>query len=447
MDTLTPDETSLSIRSVTTGIVAASLSAVLVAPALVVPAYGRVLITVLLAGCTAAGGRLLAATAVAAGRRDPPAAPPREEWPSVSLVVTAYNEADVLGETIDACTGVDYPADRLEVIVGYESASTDGTAAVAEAAAEADPRVTAVERTAPPGGKASATNDAMAAATGEVVAVLDADQRLEPGAVARAVRWFAGDESVWCVKGRCRGTNPRESLVALVATVERNLVERTEFVARDRLGGFAIFTGGQAFVRRAALDAVGRFDESVLLEDLDMAYRLQRAGGTVRVDPGVVTAERNPVGVSAWWHQRKRWARGGMQVARRYLGTDLLSGPPGIAARVDFAATLGALLTIPLLVLAAPVGALVGWNGYAPPALAGRLWAFVFLAPLAASYATLAVDAREGQRRDAVEYAGPLLLWPYVFVQTQAIVASFLGEFVLRRPTRYVTSASDDTEG
>jgi len=445
MDTLTPDETSLSIRSVTTWVVAALLSAVLVTPGLVVPAYGRVFVTVFLVGCTAAGGRLLVATAVAARERDPPAAPPQEEWPVVSLVVTAYNEADILGATVDACTRVDYPDDRLEVVVGYESASTDGTAAVAEAAAEAHPRVTAVERTAPPGGKASATNSAMTAATGEVVAVLDADQRLERGAVARAVRWFIDNESVWCVKGRCLGTNPGESLVTLLATVERNLIERTEFVARDRLGGFTIFTGGQAFFRTTALERVGQFDESILLEDLDMAYRLQGAGGTVRVDPGVVTGERNPVGVSAWWNQRKRWARGGMQVARRYLGTNLLSGPPRVTARVDLAVTLGALLAIPFLVLAAPLVVLVGWNGYTSPAIAGWLWAFVFLAPLVASYATLAIDARDGYRRDALEYAAPLLLWPYVVVQAQAIMVSFLDEFVLRRPTRYVTSSSDAT--
>lgn len=446
VDTITPDETSLSTRSVVTGVVAASLSAALVAPALVVPAYGRVFVTVLLGVCTAAAGRLLVATAAAAARRDPPAEPSVAEWPSVSLVVTAYNEADVLAATIDACTRVDYPDDRLEVVVGYESASTDGTAAIAEAAAEADPQVTAVERTASPGGKASATNHAMTAATGEIVGVLDADQRLLPDAVTRAVRWFAADESVWCVKGRCLGTNPGESLVALLATVERNLVERTEFVARDRLGGFTIFTGGQAFFRAAALDAVGRFDESILLEDLDMSYRLQRAGGTVRVDPGIVTRERNPAGVSAWWNQRKRWARGGMQVARRYLGTNLLSGPPALTARLDLAATFGALLAIPFLVLGAPLTVLAGWNGYAPPAVAGWLWAFVFLAPFAASYGTLALDARDGYRHDASEYAAPLLLWPYAAVQAQAIVVSFLDEFVLRRPTRYVTSSSDETE-
>nr|WP_240148832.1 glycosyltransferase family 2 protein [Halorubellus sp. JP-L1] len=366
--------------------------------------------------------------------------------PSVSLVVTAYNEADVLADTIAACTRVDYPADRLDVVVGYESASTDGTAAVAEAAADTHESVTAVERLAAPGGKASATNQAMTAATGDVVAVLDADQRLESDAVARAVRWFTADESVWCVKGRCLGTNPSGSLVALLATVERNLVERTEFVARDRLGGFAIFTGGQAFFRAAALDAVGRFDESILLEDLDMAYRLQRAGGRVRVDPAIVTRERNPVGVSAWWNQRKRWARGGMQVARRYLGTTLRSGPPALGARVDFAATLGALLAVPLFVLATPLLVLAPWHGYVPPAVARWLWVAVFLAPIAAAYASLTIDARDGHHRSALEYFAPPLLWPYAAVQSMVIVVAFLDEFVLRRPTRYVTSTVDDSE-
>ena len=463
METLTHDETSLSARSVVTAVVAVLLSAALVVPGLVVPAYARIVTVAFLAVSATAATRFVAAAFVAAPHREPPAEPSPEELPAVSLVVTAYNEADVLPATIDAATRVDYPDDRLQVVVGYESASTDGTAAVAEAAADDDPRVTAVERAAPPGGKASATNHALAAATGDVVGVLDADQRLEPGAVARAIRWFTdesmggegepvGDEgeSVWCVKGRCLGTNAGESLVALCATAERNLVERTEFVARNRLGGFAIFTGGQAFFLADALDAVGEFDESVLLEDLDMAYRLQRAGGAVRVDPGVVTRETNPVGLSAWWNQRKRWARGGMQVARRYLGTGLLSGPPALRARVDFAVTLASLLALPLLVLSAPLAVLTWLEAYTHSPLAQWLLGFVFVTPFVASYATLALDARDGHEHDAREYAAPLLLWPYVAVQVWAVVASFLDEFVLRRPTRYVTSttgggASDDT--
>jgi cellulose synthase/poly-beta-1,6-N-acetylglucosamine synthase-like glycosyltransferase len=446
VDTVTHDETSVSTRSAVTCVVAGLLAGLLTLPGVILPAYARAVAVGILGYCVAAGARLVLAAAVAAPRRDPPADPPSDSLPAVSLVVTAYNEGDVLPATVDACRRLDYPDERLEVVVGYESASTDDTAAVAEAAAESDPRVTAVERDAPPGGKAAATNHALAAATGDVVGVLDADQRLEPGAVRRAVRWF-GDDAVCCVKGRCHGTNPGSSLVSLCTTVERGLVERTEFVARDRLGGFTIFTGGQAFFRSDALEAVGAFDESVLLEDLDMAYRLQRAGGTVRVDPGVVSRETNPGSVSAWWSQRKRWARGGMQVARRYLGAALRAGPPSPLARVDFAATLGALVLLPLVVLASPAAlfAVASGDAYAAVPLARSLWAFVFATPFAASYVTFAVDARDGHAHDPREYAAPLLLWPYVAVQVWVVVASFLDEFVLRRPARYVTSSTDDS--
>lgn len=414
-------------------VVAALLAGVASAPALVAPAYGRTVAAVALGACASAAGRLLLATAVAAPTREPPALPADATRPTVSVVVTAYDEADVL-----AATDVDYPDDRLEVVVGYEAASTDGTAAVARAAAADDPRVTAVERQKPPGGKAAATNHALGAATGEVVCVLDADQCLEPDAVGRAVRWLEV-EGVGCVKGRCLGTNPGASLVALPATAERGLVERTEFVARDRLGGFALFTGGQAFVRADALDAAGGFDESVLLEDLEMAYRLQRAGEAVRVDPGIVTRERNPTRLSAWWSQRKRWARGGMQVARRHLGANLLTGPPPLGARVDFAATLGGLLAAAPLALAAPA-ILVTGGGLAASASARPLWAVVLLSPVVAWYATLALDARDGLAHRSVELAAPLALWPYLALEVGVVVAAFVEEVVLRRPVRYVTS-------
>lgn len=439
METLTHEETTLSVRSLVTAGVAALCSAALVAPGLVVPGYVRAVAVAVLVVLVGGAVRVVVATAVAAPRREPPALPDSASLPTVSLVVTAYDEADVLRATIDACTAVAYPDERLQVVVGYEAASSDGTAAVARAAAADDPRVTALERPGPPGGKASATNHALTAATGTVVGVLDADQRLEPDAVERAVRWLA-DESVACVKGRCFGTNPTASIVALCATAERGLVERTEFVARDRLGGFSIFTGGQAFFRTDDLDARDGFDESVLLEDLDMAYRLQRAGRGVRVDPGIVSRERNPTTASAWWNQRKRWARGGMQVARRYLGATLRSGSLPLRARLDFAATVGTLLLLPVLVLAIPVLALSPAAG--APVGGPGVWlvGLALSAPFVAWYGTVALDARDGYRHHPLEFAAPLLLWPYAAVQACAIVAAFVDEFVLRRATRYVTS-------
>jgi cellulose synthase/poly-beta-1,6-N-acetylglucosamine synthase-like glycosyltransferase len=492
VDVLTPAETSLSRRSAATVLVAGSLVAGSAAVALVVPGYARLVVGTLVAVGAALAARTLLSVLVASAPRSPPSPPADDALPSASVVVTAYNEADVLGDTVDACLALDYPADRLEVLVGYEAASTDGTAAVAEAVAAGDPRVRAIERDAPPGGKAAATNRLLDRATGEVVAVLDADQRPEPDALRRAVAWLGAERAsenegasgigigggsgsrsgsgieigggdgdggdgdgdaadVWCVKGRCFGTNPRESPIALLATVERALAERAEFYARDRLGGFTLFTGGQAFFRADALRELGPFDEAVLLEDLDMAYRIARAGGEIRVDPGIVTREENPTTLRAWWHQRERWARGGMQVARRYLSPALRAGPPSATSRADFAATLSGLVALPVLLLAAPgaLGAVVadagGLPGLGPPGVAPALVAATLAAVPLAVYGVFALDRRDGYLHDAGEYVGPILLWPYFLLQTGPVIAAFLAEFVFRTPAVYVTSVGDDS--
>jgi len=442
MEVSTPDGSGdWSARSAAT---AAALSAALVVPGVFLPAYARVGATLVLAFGLALATRAVASALLAFVDREPPEPRTESDLPSVSVLVTAYNEADVLAATVEACLALDYPREALEVVVGHESASTDGTGKVARELADAHDRVCAVERPGSPGGKAAATNHVLDHASGDLVFVLDADQRPEPGALRRAVRWFR-DDDVWCVKGRCFGTNPRDSLLALCATVERGLVERTEFYVRDLVGGFALFTGGQALFRASVLDDLGRFDESLLIEDVDMAYRIQRAGGEVRVDPQVVTRETNPVGLTAWWSQRKRWARGGMQVARRHLDRSLASGPPPLAARLDFSATLAAVVALPVVALAAPLAgvALAVAPGQFPVgSTAAWLWAWVAVAPVLAAFLLFVLDARDGRRHDPVEYVAPVLLWPYFGLQALAVVAAFVAEFVLGRASVYVTSTA-----
>lgn len=446
MEVSTPDATATwSARGAAT---AGLLSAALVAPGLRFPAYAQAGATVVLAVGVLLSTRAFASTLLAFVRRSPPESRPDGDLPSVSVLVTAYNEADVLAATVSACLALEYPRESLDVVVGYEAASTDGTGRLARRLATEHPRVRAVERPGPPGGKAAATNHLLDHATGDLVFVLDADQRPEAGALRRAVRWFR-DEDVWCVKGRCFGTNPRGSVLALCATVERGLVERTEFYARDLVGGFTLFTGGQALFRASALGDLGRFDESLLIEDVDMAYRIQRAGGAVRVDPGVVTRETNPSTLAAWWRQRRRWARGGMQVARRYLDGALRSGPPPLVARVDLAATLLAVVALPVVALAAPlvgVALAVAPGQFPVGAAAVPLWAWVVVAPLSAAALLFVLDARDGRHHDPVECAALLALWPYVGLQSLAVVAAFVAEFVLDQPSVYVTSTTPGDE-
>lgn len=410
--------------------------------AVFVPSYADVVATAFVLVTVGGGARLLAGGVVALARSRS-AGPPVSPLPTVSVVVTAYDEADVLGGTLAACRALAYPAEKLEILVCYESASTDGTAATAEAAARRDARVTAVARESPPAGKAAITNLGLARASGDVVAVLDADQRLRPNALRRAVAHLQAPD-VACVTGRRFGTNPRASLVALYATVEHHVAERVEFPARDLAGGFTLFTGGQAFFDADVFADLGRFDETVLLEDVEMACRMQAAGLAVRVDPGIVSRERNPTTVAAWWNQRVRWARGGMQVARTTLPSLLASRDAPGRVRVDAAVTFAALLVLPLLVLAAPavlVGAAAGGvSPLVPPAWPVALGVAAVGVPLAVTAGIVLRDRRAGLAHDRRELVAAATLPAYAAVQLLAVVRAFLDEFVLDRPTVYVTS-------
>ncbi|WP_224332921.1 glycosyltransferase [Haloprofundus halobius] len=440
-------------RTVATAAAALGLSVALCSPVLVISWYGPLIAVLCVLVASGVTFRAVLATGVACLRNpDPPPLP--ADPPAVSVVVTAYNDADALRGTLDACAELDYPSDRVNVLVGYEAASTDGTVAAARRAAAADSRTRAVERSEPPAGKAAAVNHLLSHVDGDVdvVASLDAGQRLAPGSLSRAVRWLVADAETWCVKGRSYGRNADESLIALCATVERHLAERIMFVARSRLGWFSLFTGGQAFFRAETLAALGPFDEDVLLEDVEMSTRIHARGGRVRVDPSIVATERNPTTLSVWAGQRRRWARGGMQVARRSL-TGLLRSPDApVVTRLDAAYTFAALLSLPVVVLLSPVfliSPVVVPGSVATVELAAsdsvlRWLSLSSLFSLSVPYALFLRDAVDGHHHGVREYAAPLVLPAYFALQSVVVLAAFLDEFVLRRPSVYVTSRLDE---
>lgn len=417
------------------------VSAVSVAPALVFPPYARFVTTVIVVSAYGVAGYLVV-IAVLGSRRPPDPPDTGDDRPTVSIVVTAYDEADVLPWTLDALSELAYPTDKLEVLVCYESASADGTAEIARRRARTTSFVTALERSDPPAGKAAVTNFGVKEATGEIIGVLDADQQIAPDAVRRAVGWFR-DDDVWCVTGRRYGRNPTSSLVALHATVEHHLAERLAFFARQITGGFTLFTGGQAFFRKEVFETLGPFAEDVLLEDVEMASRIHRRGKWVHVDPGLVTTEVNPETVGAWWHQRIRWARGGLQVGRRHLMALLRTPATSLPTKVEALATFGPLFAVPLLALAAPVVLLaplgVPVSPYLPDEAIYGLVGSIVLASLVPA-AVFLIDARDGYRHESREYLVSFTLWMYMSIQVAVLVTAFLDEFVRSKPATYVTT-------
>ncbi len=118
--------------------------------------------------------------------------------PHVSFIVAAHNEAAVIRAKIDNALGLDYPADRLEIVVASDG-SDDGTDAIA--AAIDDPRVRLLAL--PRGGKNRTVNAAVAASSGEILVFTDADSLLAPDALRRLIAPFA-DPGVGGVAGDYR---------------------------------------------------------------------------------------------------------------------------------------------------------------------------------------------------------------------------------------------------
>jgi cellulose synthase/poly-beta-1,6-N-acetylglucosamine synthase-like glycosyltransferase len=449
MEVKTVEDTRISVTDVVTyASITAVLLAVVCLPTVVYDWYPRLLNTFLLVGVVGLAGRSVLAAVLSFRRPSTPELDcDDDDLPPVSVVIPAYNEEPVLPDTIAACKAVDYPAEKLEVVLCYEADSTDRTGEICEAAAAEDERFVAVRRDEPGGGKAKAVNYGLRYASHDIIASIDADHKFEESAIRKAVAWFRSDEDIWCIKGRCFGDNPDDSILALHATVERHIAEKADLFARDVIGGFTIFGGGQAFFRRAVFDELGDFDEEVLVEDIDMSAKIHDAGKTLRMDPSIITYEENPPTLSAWWSQRKRWARGWMQVAVRYLPVLPRSKNVSTTAKLDsiytfcYAIVPAALvLTVPLTLFSfAPTLSTLTYIPYSQ-----AIWTFLAAAPVLVTGLVFAQDYRDGHSHQPREYLAAFTLWFYLVAQTVVFVTAFIEEFVLDKESVYVTTSRSE---
>ena len=244
--------------------------------------------------------------------------------PAVSVIIPAYNEARVIEASVRRVLASNYPG--LQLIVA-DDGSKDATSAIVAAAFADDPRVTLL--TLSNGGKASALNRALSHAVGEVVIALDADTQFEPQTIARLARWFA-DPAIGAVAGDARVGN-RVNLVTRWQAVEYITAQNLE---RRALAGFDAMTvvpGAVGAWRRAALDAVGGYQEDTLAEDQDLTIAIQRAGWRVTYDPEAVAWTEAPESFKALSKQRYRWAFGTLQCLWKHGGVLRERRPAGLA--------------------------------------------------------------------------------------------------------------------
>jgi hypothetical protein len=215
--------------------------------------------------------------------------------PTVTVVVPAYREHEALPRKLAALAALDYPADRLSLVVAI-----DGDAELADLARRATPSARVVllpERR----GKPTALNAALAHATGEVVLLTDAHTPLAPDALRHAVRHL-GDPTVHAVSGRWATAG------GLYARYE-DLLLRLESRSGSVAGAFGAFF----LVRRARMPV---FPADVVNDDLWLLLHLLGGGGRVVYEPAA-GAEEPPMAPGDELERRRRIGAGRVGLARQ----------------------------------------------------------------------------------------------------------------------------------
>jgi len=201
--------------------------------------------------------------------------------PDVTVVVAAHDEEDVIGRRVENLLELDYPPEKLSVLVASDG-STDRTDSIVEDVAARSPavRLLRCERA----GKATAQNRAVAESTSEIVAFSDANSRWEPDALRKLVRSFA-DPSVGYVCGRLR-------LEAADGASREGLYWRYELWQRESesaLGSITAGNGAIYAVRRS--DYLGQ-DDPRIGHDFGLPFRLVQRKRRAVYEPEAVAWEK-----------------------------------------------------------------------------------------------------------------------------------------------------------
>jgi cellulose synthase/poly-beta-1,6-N-acetylglucosamine synthase-like glycosyltransferase len=246
--------------------------------------------------------------------RDPDVLPFSDgDLPDVSLVVAAYNEEPVIADKVGNALALDYPRDRLELIVSVDGA-TDATADRARAAG-ADLVLENPRR-----GKVRAQDAAVARARGELVAFSDANATWERGALRALVAPFL-DPRVGYVCGTVRFTGPNG------ATNQEGLYWRYEMWIRALESRLASVTAGNGAIYATRKDAYIVVDP-IMGHDLSLPFNLVKRGWRAVYASTARASEKMVPTVEGEFHRKRRmmshtWPivlRGGMLSPRGYGG-------------------------------------------------------------------------------------------------------------------------------
>lgn len=233
------------------------------------------------------------------------------EYPTVTIIVPCYNEEKTVLNTIDSLLELDYPKDKLEIIV-VDNASKDGTWNVLQNL-EKNSQIRIFQETKV--GKHNALNKGLENTQTEFVGCLDADSTVHPESLKRIMSYFVNDDTM-AVAPSIVVRNPK-NILQYAQRAEYDMAHYNKKMLAF-LGGIHVTPGPFSIFRKTVFDKIGIYKKAHHTEDQEIALRMQKNGLKIDHCPDAYVYTGSPNSIPKLYRQRVRWIYGFIRNAFDY---------------------------------------------------------------------------------------------------------------------------------
>lgn len=238
----------------------------------------------------------------------------------VTIQLPLYNELYVVERLVNAVCEIEYPKDQLQIQV-LDDSTDETTSIVAKIVKEKQEEgfdIKHIRRGTREGYKAGALKEGLKTASGEFIAIFDADFIPHKNFIKKTLSFFS-DEKVGMVQTRWEHINGDYSILTKAQALALDGHFVIEQTVRNKAGFFINFNGTGGVWRRSCIEDAGNWHADTLTEDLDLSYRAQLNGWRFVFLKDFTSPAELPSEINALKTQQFRWTKGAIETAKKIL--------------------------------------------------------------------------------------------------------------------------------
>lgn len=288
--------------------------------------------------------------------------------PTVTIQLPVYNERYVASRLVKAVCALDYPKDKMKIMV-LDDSDDDTVELLSDLVTHYKKKgfdIAHIRRGTRKGYKAGALKYAMKLTDTEFVAIFDADFIPPPWFLKKTIPYFVKPE-IGLVQCRWGHVNENYSAITQAQALSLDFHFLVEQKAKSNSHLYMNFNGTAGIWRTICIEDAGGWHSSTLVEDLDLSYRAQMKGWKCVFIEDIVVEAELPVQMNAAKRQQFRWAKGAIQCAIKLLGDILTKKHIPLETKTQAFVQLTRHISYPLILiqfLALPILLAANFNLY-----------------------------------------------------------------------------------